>query len=127
MLTLIPKPGVTVSDIGVLRDITGEPIASIRSAAANQTPIKQYPFFESDWQEIRLELKKLVDDWSNQIPPFFLRGDEDHDQEEISIADLRNLLQRARSIELEQEMASDLEMGYIKSREEFEPHEEDWI
>ncbi len=127
MLTLIPKPELSVSDIKVLRDLTGESISFIKAAAANSAPIKKYPFFENNWQELRLELKRLVDDWSNREVPFILRDDEGHDQEEIGITDLRSMLQGARSIEQEQEMASDLEMGYIKKKEEFKPHEKDWI
>jgi hypothetical protein len=127
MLILIPKQNLSVSDIKVLRILTGESISSIKSSAEDQTPIKKYPFFETDWEDIRLELKKLVNDWNRREAPFILKDDEFPDLKCISISDLRNMLKGARSIELEQEKASDLELGYIVNEEEFEPHEDDWI
>jgi hypothetical protein len=37
------------------------------------------------------------------------------------------MLRNARAIEIEQQRATDLEMGYIECPEQFEQHDEDWI
>ena len=127
MLVLIPNSELSASDIKILRELTGEPISAIKKASTEQTPLKRYMFFGNDWQETRLELKKLVYDWREGSPPFSLKEEEASGLTDITLDDLYAMLKHARSIELEQEMASDLEMGHIKTKKEFEPHEDDWI
>jgi hypothetical protein len=129
MIKLIPKEHLTAADIKVLRTISHASISAIRKAAATGQSIQEYRFFEGDWEDVREALKQLHDEWVDNTPPFRLIEVDDAGEDEvpISISDLDTMLKNARAIEIEQERATDLEIGYIERPEQFEPHDDDWI
>jgi len=125
MIKLIPEKNLSAADIKALREISNVSIATIKEASTKGYPIKEYEFFEGDWEDVRGILKRLYDRWANEKPPFTLiEADTD---ELISMTQLYNILKNARELEIQQQRNSDLEMGYINHPDEFKKHDEDWI
>lgn len=127
MLSLIPSPQLASQHIALLRTLCGRSIAEIRQAAAAGTSVRNFHAFGSDWQDERRLLSKLSRLYFAPAPGFIVKELAGHGTDEtLSPQMLQNRLALWRSIELEQQRQSDMEMGYISSEDEFEPHDEDW-
>lgn len=127
VIRIVPRPEPTATQIGALRRICGLGIGEIRAAAASQASIRDVIAFGSDWEE-RMFLRDLSRWYDKGNAPFAVheiavrgRG------ERLSPAQFVALLKHYRAIELEQQMLSDLECGYIASHASFRPHDEDWL
>lgn len=127
MLSLIPSPQLSTQHIALLRTLCSCSIAEISQAAATGTSVRDFTAFGSAWEEDRLLLRKISLLYVAPAPGFVIKEvADDGAQETLSPQGLQNQLALWRSIELEQQRQSDLEMGYIESEEQFEPHDEDW-
>ena len=80
--------------------------------------------FGSAWEDERVFLRDLWCWYDEGNAPFEVY--EGH-SERISPAQFAAILKHYRAIELEQQMLSDLECGYIESHAAFQPHDEDWL
>ncbi|KQZ43973.1 hypothetical protein [Duganella sp. Root1480D1] len=128
MILVIPKPQLTAEQISVLRKMCSAGISEIRNAGSTQTSIRDVEIFGSQWEIERLFLRQLSREYlSSPNPPFFVREvDLNGYGEVLTPQALNERLKFWRGIELEQQMFSDLENGFISSREEFVPHDEEW-
>lgn len=131
MIKVIPKATLSASMIAALRNISGRSLADIRRASAEQCSIRDVALFASNWQTERLFLAELARQYSGDphVPFTVWEADEaglDED-EELDPERFMARLKLCREIELEQQMHSDLEMGYITSPEQFTPHDDHWI
>lgn len=128
MICIVPKPELTVQQIARLRKMCSLGLAEIRHAANVQTPVREINIFGSQWQSERLFLRELALEYSSDMNvPFIVRETNEYGLNEVlSPESLRHRLEFWRGIELEQQMLSDLENGFISSPEEFVPHDEEW-
>lgn len=125
MLSLIPSPPLSTQHIALLRTLCNRSIAEIRQAATAGESVRDFVAFGSNWEEDRLLLRKVALLYFAPAPGFIVK-EVNGTQEVLSPQMLQNQLTFWRSIELEQQRQSDLEMGYISAKNEFEPHDEDW-
>jgi len=128
MIRVIPKSTLAVQQLAKLRKLCGLSIAAIRDAAAGQESIRDVAIFSSQWQSERLFLRDLSREYSSDTnAPFIVCEVNDYGlNEALTPLMLRTRLEFWRGIELEQQMQSDLDNGYISSPEEFFPHDEEW-
>ena len=129
MILVRPVSLLTAKQISILRRLSTFGISDIRNAASTQTSIRDVAIFEGQWESERLFLAELSLEYSSNVePPFFVKeADENGHSEALSPQTFEDRLKFWRRIELEQQMFSDLENGFILSREEFVPHDEEWI
>jgi hypothetical protein len=111
-----------------LRKISSRSIAEIKEAAAQEKPIMQYNIFGNDWENMRVELVYIhsLHKQPNKAP-FTVIETETQKQKRVTAAELVSKFAFWRSIELENQMNSDLENGYISEPREFEPHDQNWF
>ena len=116
--------------IHALRQFTLLDISELKARAAGGRPLLEFPILDNNWQESRRTIKRLLarieqGDLLLDITEY-REGDDFAPQEEpLSAAGLKERLHVLREINIEQDMASQLEMGYIKSPREYEPTDED--
>ena len=129
MIKVIPKAALSAAMIAALRKMSNRSLAEIRNAAAAQSSIRDVDPFASNWQEERLFLAALARHYADDPEaPFTVReSDETGFEEMLDPGQFMARLKMCRDIELEQQMHSDLEMGTIASREQFVPHDAEWI
>ncbi|WP_146151779.1 hypothetical protein [Ahniella affigens] len=83
--------------------------------------------FGTAWQDERDFLRRLCREYTRGDAAFAVDEQHQGDRfERLSPLQFASRLKRLREIELEQQMFSDLENGFIASRAEFEPHDMDW-
>ncbi|MBV7314295.1 hypothetical protein [Shewanella sp. NIFS-20-20] len=127
MIEVIPKKNISASDLKILRSISSLGFSEIKAASSKGKPIRRFEIFGSEWQTERMELVAIYNLYaSNSGTPFFILDTETDKPKKISSKELSSKFEFWREIELETQMNSDLENGYIKSPSEFEPHDEDW-
>jgi hypothetical protein len=128
VISLIPRNALSAQQIAELRKLSGLSISEIRGAAAAQSSIRDVEIFGHGWHDERLFLSALSKQYANGASaPFTIREtDRSGLNEALSPEKLLARLKFWREIELEQQMHSDLEMGYISSPEGFVPHDSDW-
>ena len=116
--------------IHALRQFTVLDISELKARAASGRPLLEFPILDNNWQESRRTIKRLLarierGELLLDITEYS-EGDGFAPQEEpLSAAALKERLHVLREINIEQDMASQLEMGYIKSPREYEPTDED--
>jgi len=116
--------------IRVLRQFTLLGISELQARAASGQPLLEYPIFDNDWQESKRTIMRLLARIeSGELPLQIYECDEvagyPPEEELLSIEGFKERLQTLREIALEQDMAQQLELGYIESPEEYEPLDED--
>ncbi|PHS06239.1 MAG: hypothetical protein COA78_14455 [Blastopirellula sp.] len=127
MIQIVPKTNLTIQDIKKLRTLCNCSISELKSASKNREVIQEYLIFEGQWAETRNKLKELADDWQKADLPFSIYLSDEQARDEFEdVASFTSYLKHLRQIEVEQQMATDLEQGYINSRDEFIEHDEDW-
>lgn len=127
MINIIPNPNISASDIKILRRICSLGMTEIKAASSKGEAVRVFNIFGNDWQNERLALVAVYEMYKSQIGcPFFVIDTNSSVQKKLSPDELHSKFIFWRSIELETQMNSDLENGYIKSPAEFEPHDEDW-
>ncbi|PSF11693.1 hypothetical protein [Marinobacter shengliensis] len=127
MIEVIPKLSISTSDIKILRRISSLGISEIKEASAEGRAIRRFEIFGSEWETERMKLVEVYNLYaSNSDTPFYILDTESDKPKKISPAELSNKIKFWREIELETQMNSDLENGYINNPSEFEPHDEDW-
>lgn len=115
------------SDLKILRAISSCSLSEIKRASLEGAAISRFDIFPGDWIEVRAKLKHIHTIYSsNSAPPFVVIESELDHSEELNPDQFMSRLKNWRVIELETQMLSDLENGYIAERPEFEPHDEDW-
>ena len=72
---------------------------------------------------IRDRIYKL---YSDKNAPFTVIDNDGDQRKLLSPPELKSKFEFWRGIELETQMNTDLEIGYIKDPDEFEPHDDDW-
>lgn len=129
MIRVIPKPAPTAQQLAKLRKLCGLSIAGIRDAARAEESIRDVAIFHSQWQSERLFLRELSREYSSDTNAYFIVHEVNDCglNEALTPDDLKSRLEFWRGIELEQQMQSDLENGYISSPDEFSPHDDDWV
>ena len=125
MISIIPKRQIDNHDIKILRHISSLSIAEIKLASREQTPIRTFEIFGNDWDNQRKELLDIYKLYLSNNPPFIIIDSEDQINP-LSPTKLKLKLEFWRSIEIDTQMNSDLEMGYINNPADFEQHDEDW-
>ncbi|WP_166829568.1 hypothetical protein [Thalassoroseus pseudoceratinae] len=78
--------------------------------------------FCNDWQERRHLLVQLAQQISNGELHLVAIDEEGP----MTVEGLWGVIQHLRAVELETQMHTDLEQGYINTRDQFVPHDEDW-
>jgi hypothetical protein len=125
MLSLIPKPNPKPADIKLLRSYSDASIAEIRRAAETGSSIRDFRIFEGDWESERCVIVRLYREFAcNDSVPFAICEDGEVFETPQS---LRDRLEGLRQIELQIQRDKDLEMGSIRTREEFKPHDDEWF
>ncbi len=124
-------PDLSVPDIRVLRQVCPLGFADMKRRAREGAAIIEFGVFDGDWQENRTKIVGLVDrveEGSLPLDIYELSDPLGFEPEEraLSVADARRLLGDLRGIELETQMNTQLEEGYITSPDQFEPYDEDW-
>lgn len=125
MLSLIPKPNLEPDDIRLLRSYSDASISEIRRAAETGSSIRDFRIFEGDWQSERIIIAKLYREFAGSSAVPFVLGEEGQRFE--TPESFRQWLEGLRQIELQTQRDTDLEMGFIRTPEEFEPHDDEWF
>ncbi len=126
MIDIVPKTGIGAAELKVLREISSLSVSEIKTASVEGSSIRTFEIFGSDWESQRMELIDIYNIYSIQDAPFSVVETEGAEKKLLSPSELKSKFEFWRGIELETQMNSDLEMGYIKDPSEFEPHDEDW-
>lgn len=127
MIEIVPTNEVGAAEIKILREISALSISQIKNASKKRLPIKSFEIFGSDWEKQRVELVLIYHLYSsNQNVPFVVINTDSGEQEQLTPEELLGCFKFWRSIELETQKNTDLEMGYISDPSEFEAHDEDW-
>jgi hypothetical protein len=128
MISVIPKPALSAQQIAVLHKLCGLGMVAIRGAAASQTSVRDVEIFGRNWQSERLWLRDLSRYYLLEASvPFYVKETDQFGLDTMLGAEaLAKRLICAREIELEQQLSSDLENGFISERDAFVPHDEDW-
>ncbi|WP_165856875.1 hypothetical protein [Marinobacter sp. JSM 1782161] len=129
MIFFIPKRDISAADIAQIRKLCGSSISDIKQASQLRKALVEIEPFTTNWDAEKFYLAKLYRLLVGQAPvPFeILEGDSIEDAEFLSSEVYYSRLATFREIELEQQRLTDLEMGYIRSDEEFRPHDQDWL
>jgi hypothetical protein len=109
-----------------LRRISDLSMADIRRRATSQDPLLDITPFQNDWQQTRRLLVKIARGIEAGTLP--LEVTEVHDSEEspVPLEMLRNLIQQFRSIELQTQRDTMIELGELSDPADFTPQDEDW-
>jgi hypothetical protein len=128
MIEIVPTENISMEGVKILRSLCSQSISEIKAASRNGVPVLSIESFEGDWESNRKILAKVAREY--QVSGgvyFFVRTKEaEFDAEFLSPEEYIESLQGLRELELEAQLNSDLEMGYISSPEEFVPHDEEW-
>lgn len=116
----------SVSLIARLRKLTTHSIAQLQLRIAKGQPLIEITPFLNDWQDTRHLLVLLSRGMADGSLPLAVSELSEGEESDVSSEMLRNLIQHYREIELETQMQTQLELGEISDRSEFEPHDEDW-
>ena len=128
MNRVVPKKTITSAQIAALRKISTLGISQIKSAAQWGGSVRDVSVFGSDWDDERIFLGELWRSYSLGNAPFDVYEQSRTGKlEHLSPAQLEAILRHYREIELDQQMQSDLECGFIGSHDEFIPHDEEWF
>ena len=128
MIRVVPKPGLNARQIAELRKVSTLGIAEIQTAARLQTSVRDVAIFGNTWEEERAFLCALWRSYALGNAPFDVSEQGPYGPvEHLSPIQLEARLRQCREIELEQQMQSDVECGFIGSRDEFVPHDEEWF
>jgi hypothetical protein len=128
VIKVIPKQTLTSAQIAALRKISTLGISEIQSAARLRGSVRDVALFGSDWDEERIFLYELWRSYSFSNAPFDIYEQSRYGKlEHLSPVQLEARLRHYREIELDQQMQSDLERGFIGSHDEFVPHDEEWL
>jgi len=127
MIEIVPVNVIGAAEIKILREISALSISQIKNASKKRLPIKSFEIFGGDWEEQRIELVSIYHLYSSsQNVPFVVVDTDSGEQKQLTSEELFGCFKFWRSIELETQKNSDLEMGYISDPSEFEAHDEDW-
>jgi hypothetical protein len=97
-------------------------------AAKNQTAIRDIHVFAGEWETERAALAKIYEHCSsNAERPYWIKESDEYGLDELLSPELlKKRIDHWRSIELETQMSTDLELGEINDPSEFIPHDDDW-
>lgn len=110
------------------RALFGGLVVSLRGKAQEQTALAEIPILSGPWEDNRVTLARLLRIVTDQPGVFdVLEISEEGDGESLSPEDFRRRLKQLRQIELQTQRDVDLERGHIARREDFVPHDEDWL
>lgn len=112
--------------IHALRQFTVLGISELKARAASGQPLLEYPIFDNDWQDSKRTMMRLLAHIeSGKLPLEIYEYNEvagySPEEELLSRGRFKERLQMLREIALEQDMAQQLELGYIESPEDYEP------
>lgn len=102
-------------------------MAEIRDRAERGEPLLEISAFTNQWHDDRhmlVELARGIE--SDDLPLAVTEVSEEGAESAVSATMLRNLLDHFRSIELEAQRDTMLELGEIESPDQFEPYDGDW-
>ena len=119
-------PNPPISLIARFREFTQFSIGDIRQRITDGVPLIEIEPFRNDWQQSRhllMRLSRAIDDGSL---PLSVAESLDGDESPVTPDMLRNLIQRYRGIETDDQMHTDLQLGEINDPAEFQPHDDDW-
>ena len=120
-----PQP--TAGDLSALRKCVSLGLAEIRRRAAASESLFEITAFEGDWQGNRVRLGELFHQIKDKTLPLEVSESIGGEEEVLSLEKLRNRLEHLRRIELETQLHTQLELGEITDRSEFQPIDEDWV
>ena len=123
-----PSVSPPLSYLVETRDFFGQSVAALKRKAAAREVILDIPVFSGDWQENRTRLPALLKWVSGSTPLLEVReiGSDGKEGEALVPESLARLMRHLRKIELEQQMAIDLEEGFIQRPEDFHAHDKEW-
>lgn len=113
-------------ELRVLRQFTNLGISEIRRRAEAGQSLLEFSAFDRDWQTNRIRLVEIVRGMANGSLPFTAIEVVSDTEEDLSLQQLLERLRHLRSIEIETQMHTMLELGEIESPEEFEPYDDEW-
>ena len=116
----------TADELRKIRHFTDLGISEIRRRAESRQSILEFVAFDGNWQTNRALLVQIAQEMANGTLPFSAVEVVSGVEKDIDIQQLRERLRHLRSIELETQMHTMLELGEIESPEEFEPYDNDW-
>ncbi len=127
MIEIIPIKNVGAAEIKTIRKICSKSISEIKEAALTNKSIRSFHIFGKDWESQRKDLVVIYNLYSSQEGAHFVVVDtEQHKPKQLSPEELYRKFKFWRGIELETQMNSDLENGYIQNPSEFVPHDDNW-
>jgi hypothetical protein len=116
----------TAADLQALRKWVSLGIAEIRRRAAANEALFEVSALEGDWHSNRIRLRELYTGIKNNSLPLMVSEARGNVDETLSLEKFYNRLRHLRQIELETQMHTQLELGEIGDRSEFQPYDEDW-
>ncbi|MBL8300188.1 MAG: hypothetical protein JNN30_17760 [Rhodanobacteraceae bacterium] len=113
--------------IAAIRKVCDLSIGDLRTRAARAEWLFEIEVFAGEWPRSKPRLVLLLKDIQNGILPLTVSeySDTDGEDDPLSIEEAFARVQFFRHIALEQDMLSQLQAGYISTREEYEPPGED--
>ena len=115
-----------MAELSLARTLSPESVATLKKKASEHLAIDEVPVFSGGWQKNRERLPrwlKLLEEYPTVFSVTEVRGE---DEEIMSSIMFRERLKNLRGIELETQMAIDLEEGFIEKHEQFTPRDLDW-
>jgi len=127
MIRVIAKNNLSFDDVKTLSKILDISVITIRNSIKNNNCLYEVEPFSGAWEEERHELKRISDAYmSDELKLFDVIELDGEEVELLTPEFLRNSIAGLREIEIQTQRNVDLENGYIKTPEEFVPHDEDW-
>lgn len=121
--TTHPSPAA----IAAIRKVCDLSIGTLRTKAEKAEWLFEIEVFSGEWPRSKPHLVRLLKDIQSGILPLTVSeySDVDNEDDPLSIEEAFARVQLFRDIALEQDMLSQLEAGYISTREEYVPLGED--
>lgn len=116
--------------IRIMRRFTTLGIRELKARAASGQPLLEFPILDNNWQESQRIIKRLLAlIEGGELPLDIAEYNEGciPEEEALSPDGLESRLQMVREIKLQIDMETQLRLGEIGSREEYEPDDEDEV